>query len=133
MGYSLEAVVCAELAVDMMEVVAECLGGDTQSTRNRRGVATLREELENATLLLGQRFDRCVLGRSIGKPDEPLCDFHHLVEQILLSTPLADVARQTNKAPTPRPMIVEHDRRNVHPDSATIAHSYLEVEILDAG
>jgi hypothetical protein len=79
-GDSLEAIVCAELAVDMMEVVAERLGGDTQSARNRRRVAAVGEELENAKLLLGKRFDRCVLGAIISDPDESLCHFHHLAE-----------------------------------------------------
>lgn len=132
-GHGLEAVVCAELAVDVMEVVAKCLTGDSQSARNCRGVAAVREELENATLLLGKRFDRCVLGGIIGEPNEPLGDFHHLVEQLLLATTLADIVRQADEQPASRSMIVEDDRRDVHPDSASIAHSYLEVEILDTG
>ena len=65
-GHGLEAVVCAEFPVDVMEVVPERLGGDAQSARNGRGVAAVSEELENATLLLGKRFDRGVLGGGIG-------------------------------------------------------------------
>src|SRR5437773_2440797 len=123
MGDCLETIVRAELAVDMMEVVAERLAGDTQPPRNASGVAAVREELENATLLLGKRLDRRVLGGIIGEPNESLGDFHHLVEQLLLAAALADVVRQTHKEPAARSMVVEDNRRNVHPDSASIAHT----------
>jgi hypothetical protein len=52
-SHGLEAVVCAELPIDVMEVVPERLSGDTQSSCNSRGVTPLGKELENATLLLG--------------------------------------------------------------------------------
>src|ERR1051326_814713 len=129
--HCLEAIVCAELAVDVMEVVAECLAGDAQSARNDRRVAAVREELENATLLLGKRFYGRVLGRVTSQPNESLSHLHHLVEQLLLAAALADVVRQTDKEPPARPMIVEDDRRNVHPDAPSISHPYVEVEILD--
>ena len=131
-SHSLEAVVRPELAIDVMEMVSEGLSGDPQSAGNCRGVAAIGEELENAKLLLGKRFDRCVLGRIIGEPDESLGDVHHLAEQLLLPVALADVVRQTDKESATRSMIVEDDRRDVHPDSTSIAYSYFEVEILDA-
>src|SRR2546429_2745919 len=41
---------------------------------------------------------------------------------------LADVVRQTDKEPAAGSMVVEDDRRNVHPDSASIAHTYFRSE-----
>lgn len=56
--HGLETVVGAELAVDVVQVVAECLGGNTEPAGDGRGVATLGKQLEDAALLLGERLDQ---------------------------------------------------------------------------
>ena len=50
--HSFEACVCAELAVDVVQVIAERLGRNTQRPRDGRGTAPFREQFEDATLLI---------------------------------------------------------------------------------
>src|SRR5438046_870156 len=56
-GHRLKAGVCAKLAVDVVEVIAECLGGDAQLAGDGRGVAAFSEELQDTALLIGERLD----------------------------------------------------------------------------
>ena len=70
MGHRLEAVVRAELAVDVMEMIAKRLGGYAQTTGNRRGIVPSREEPEDAVLLLGERLDGWKTGRVAGQGQE---------------------------------------------------------------
>src|SRR2546429_6972376 len=47
-GHRLKASVCAKLAVDVVQVVAECLGGNAQLAGDGRGVAAFGEELQRS-------------------------------------------------------------------------------------
>jgi hypothetical protein len=61
-GYRLETIVGAELQVDAVEVVAERLGGNPQLAGDGLGVVPFGEELQDATLVVGERLDRGVVG-----------------------------------------------------------------------
>ena len=62
MGHCLKAVVGSELAVDVMEVITERLSGNAQLSSDGPGVLATGEQLQDATLVLRERFDRCVMG-----------------------------------------------------------------------
>src|SRR2546428_13407706 len=79
-GHRLKAGVCAKLAVDVVEGVAECLGGNAQLAGDGRGVAAFGEELQDATLLLGERLDRCGMGLVAGERNELSGKPEHAVE-----------------------------------------------------
>ena len=66
-GHRLETTVCAKLAIDAMEVVTQRLSRNAQLACDRRRVVAFGEEFEDAALVIGQRLDRCVLGRVIRK------------------------------------------------------------------
>src|SRR5438046_8771632 len=69
-GHRLKAGVCAKLAVDVVEVIAECLGGNAQLAGDGRGVAAFGEELQDAAILLGARLDSRVMGLVAGERNE---------------------------------------------------------------
>ena len=74
--HRLEPVVRAELAVDVVQVVAERVRGDAQRAGDRCRAAAVGEEPEDAKLLIGPWLDGCVIGRSIGerhpRPRDPV-------------------------------------------------------------
>src|SRR3989441_9584167 len=94
-GHRLKAGVCAELVVDVVEMVAERLGGNAQLAGDGRGIAAFGEELQDAALLLGERLDRCVMGGVAGERDELSGNLHHAVETFLITPTQVDVALQT--------------------------------------
>src|SRR5687768_10397208 len=53
--------VSAQLAVDVVKVVAQRLRRDPKLASDGRGSATLREEGEDRRLLIRQHLDRCVV------------------------------------------------------------------------
>ena len=65
-GHRLKACVCAELVVDVVEMVAERLSGNAQLTGNRRGVAAVGEEfrmrLRSQDARLSTRYERFIVG-----------------------------------------------------------------------
>src|SRR2546428_14061794 len=91
-GHRLKASVCAKLAVDVVQVVAECLGGNAQLAGDGRGVATVGEELQDAALLLGERLDRGGMGLVAGERNELSGNLDHAVEPLLLAPAPVDVA-----------------------------------------
>src|SRR5438128_4284160 len=91
-GHRLKAGVCAKLAVDVVEVVAECLGGNAQLAGDGRGVAAVGEELQDAAFLLRERLDWGVMGLVAGERNELSGDLEHAVEPLLVAPALVDVA-----------------------------------------
>lgn len=71
------------------------------------GVGAFGEELQDVTLLLGERFDRGVMGRVAGKRNKLPGDIEHTVELLLVPVALIDVAGQPNEEPASRPLVVE--------------------------
>lgn len=53
MGHGFKAVMCPQLAVDVVQVVAERLGGNVQRARNGRWVVAPCEERKDAPFLVG--------------------------------------------------------------------------------
>jgi hypothetical protein len=109
-GHRLETGVCAKLAVDVVEVIAECLSGNAQLPGDSRGGAAFGEELQDPALLLRERLDRCVMGRVAGERNELTCDVDHAVEPLFVAPALVDVAFQSHEEPASRALVVEHDR-----------------------
>src|SRR5436190_8202992 len=107
-GHRLKAGVCAELVVDVVEMVAERLGGNAQLAGDGRGVAAFGEELQDAALLLGERLDRRVMGLVAGERNELSGDLHHAIEPLLVASALVDVAHQSHEEPAARPLVVEN-------------------------
>lgn len=98
--YRLEPIVCAELAIDAAEVVAQRSSRSAQLACDRRGVDAFREELDDAAFVTDQRLDRRVLGQVIGKRNElsrglqraidecgvePALQALHVLDQVVLS------------------------------------------------
>ena len=75
-----------------------------------RPVAAFGEELQDAELLLGERLDRCVMGRVAGERDELSGNLHHAVEPFLITPTQVDVALQPHEEPPSRALVVEDDR-----------------------
>src|SRR6058998_847079 len=130
-GHRLKAGVCAELVVDVVEMVAERLGGNAQLAGDGRGIAAFGEELQDAELLLGERLDRCVMGRVAGKRNELSGDVDHAVEPLLVAPALIDVAFQPHEESASRALVVEDDCGDIHPDPAPRSGADLQVEIGD--
>src|SRR2546428_9713019 len=108
-GHRLKASVCAKLAVDVVQVVAECLGGNAQLAGDRRGVAAFGEELQDAALLLGERLDWGVMGLVAGERNEVSGDVDHAVEPLLVAPALVDLALQPHAEPAAPTLVVQDD------------------------
>src|SRR5437870_4599875 len=109
-GHRLKAAVCAELVVDVVEMVAERLGGNAQLAGDGRGIAAFGEELQDAALLLGERLDRRVMGLVAGERNELSRNLEHAVEPLLVASALVDIALQPHEEPPSRALVVEDDR-----------------------
>src|SRR5438093_4021169 len=131
-GHRLKAGVCAKLAVDVVEVIAECLGGDAQLAGDGRGVAAFGEELQDATLLIGERLDWGVMCLVAGESNELSGDVDHAIEPLLVAPAMIDVAFQPHEEPASRALVVEDDRGDVNPNPASRPGAYLQVEIGDS-
>jgi len=55
-GYSFEAIVRPKLAIDVVQVVPECLRRDLQFPHDSRRVASLSEQGEDACSLIDRRY-----------------------------------------------------------------------------
>jgi hypothetical protein len=73
-----------------------------------------------------------VSGRVLGERNQVARHVQHTVDQLFLATPLIDVTRQPNVQPPARPLVVEHNRRDVHPDPVSGARTYFQIEICKA-
>ena len=91
-SHRLEPIVRPELAIDVVQVVAERLGGDGELAGNCRRVIPLSEQLEDATLLVRKWFDACGIGHTVAERHELAGNRHHLVEQRFLLATWIDVA-----------------------------------------
>src|SRR5207247_10201134 len=101
-GHRLKAGVCAELVVDVVEMVAERLGGNAQLAGDGRGIAAFGEELQDAALLLGERLDRRVMGLVAGERNELSGNLEHAVERLVAVPALVGIARpQHDEPPSP--------------------------------
>ena len=109
-GHRLKAGVCAKLAVDVVEVIAECLGGDAQLAGDGRGVAAFSEELQDTALLIGERLDWGVMCLVAGESNELSGDVDHAIEPLLVAPAMIDVAFQPHEEPASRALVVEDDR-----------------------
>jgi hypothetical protein len=129
-GYRFETIVGAELLVDVVEVVAERLGGNPQLPGDGRGVVASGEQLEDAPLMYGERLDGGVVGL-IGERNDSPRGLHHAAGQLLVAPPLIDVARQPHQQPASRLSVVEQDRRDVHLDPVPGSGAHFQIEIGD--
>src|ERR1051326_7086836 len=96
-GHRLKAVVGAELAVDVVKVVAQRLSRNAQLAGDRRGIVASGEECEDAALVAGKCLDRRVLGRVIRKRDELPRGLQHAIDECDVEPALRDVARQPHQ------------------------------------
>jgi hypothetical protein len=78
--HGFEAVMCSQLAVDVVQVVAKRLGGNAQRARNGRGIAPFSEKRKDASLLVGERRNRRVTGHVFGERNELSGALNHSVE-----------------------------------------------------
>src|SRR3989442_12074281 len=85
-GHRLKAGVCAELVVDVVEMVAERLGGNAQLAGDGRGIAAFGEELQDAALLLGERLHKRVKGLGARGRNKVSGKTQHAGETPLLSS-----------------------------------------------
>jgi hypothetical protein len=91
----------AELLIDVMEMVAERLRGNTQLASNGRRAAAIGEKLEDAEFLPRERTNCRVRGRDTRERDEFAGGIDHSVQQLLVAPVLVDIARQTREQPAP--------------------------------
>ena len=80
MRHRLESIVRAELAVDVVEVVAQRLSGNAQLAGDRRRVVAFGEKFEYLALMVRQCFNGRLLGYLIRKCDDLARDFQHTIE-----------------------------------------------------
>src|SRR5256885_11123543 len=92
-GHRLKAGVCAKLAVDVVEVIAERLGGDAQLAGDGRGVAAFSEELQDTALLIGERLDSGVMLVVAGESNEVSGDGDHAIEPLLVAPAMSEIGR----------------------------------------
>ena len=110
MSHCFEPIVGAQFLVDVVEVVAKRLRGDLQFPRNHSRIGASSKERKDAPLLAGKGFDGRAVRCVVVNGDDVTRDLQHLVEQILLLMPLADVPRQTNEESPSGALVVENDR-----------------------
>jgi len=73
--------VCAELAIDAVEAVAQRLSRNAQLAGDRRRVVAFGEEFEDAVLVVAQCLNRRVLGRVFRKRDELSRGLQHAIDE----------------------------------------------------
>src|SRR5688500_4309881 len=132
MRHRREPAVRAKLAVDVMQVIAQGMRRDVEPSRDGCGVAALREETKDATLLRGQRLDWRRIRRDLREGDDLARGLQQSRRDLLPSAPITDVARQANKEPLPGSRIVVYDRGHADPDPFTRTGAHVQVEMWDA-
>src|SRR6185295_20183642 len=93
-GDGFEAIVCAQLAVDMMQVISHRLSRYQRASEGR-GVVALCEKGRNPALLIGGRRNRRLMRCVFGERNELARTLDHAVKELLVSMSLIDIVRQT--------------------------------------
>src|SRR5688500_14656679 len=127
-----EAVVRAQLAVDVLEVVAQRLRGDVQAPGDAGGVSAVGQQLQDPTLLLREWLDRRVIRPVVGERDDLTGRCNHPLEEMFPGSTVVDVAREPDEEPPSRSRIVEHYRRHVYPDPVAGPRAHVEIEVGDS-
>jgi hypothetical protein len=130
--HRLEAVVCAELPIDVVQVIPKRLGRDLQLAGDGRGVAALGKERKDAALLLGERRDWRVILGAFGDRNELPCALEHAMQHLLIPMSPIDVVSQPDEKSSVRSRILKNDGRDVHPNAGARLRLYLEVEVRNA-
>src|SRR5688500_889047 len=119
MRHRREPAVRAELPVDVMQVIAQGLRRDVETSRDGCGVAALREETKNATLLRGQRLDWRCIRRDLRERNDLARGLQQSRRDLLPSAPITDVARKPNEQTLTRSRIIVYDGGHADPDPFT--------------
>ena len=91
----------AELAVDVVEVVAQRMRGNLQHAGDAGGVAALGEQLQDPNLLVGERLDLRMAGRVAGDRHELAGGSQHPLKELRVATALGDITCQPQEEAAP--------------------------------
>ena len=105
----------AQLAVDVMQMIAKSLRGDTESAGNRCGIIAFCEQREDPPLLFRERTHRCVTGRRFSKLNKLSGYFYHACQQLFVAMPLIDIVHQAHEQLAAGSRVVVNDRGNIDP------------------